>query len=50
MQIPKNTVCIMFDKEAEQAAQFYAKTFPNSSVGTVHKAPADYPSGKRGML
>lgn len=48
MQIPKNTVCIMFDKEAEQAAQFYAKTFPNSSVGTVHKAPADYPSGKAG--
>lgn len=38
----------MFDKEAEQAAQFYAKTFPNSSVGAVYRAPADYPSGKAG--
>lgn len=46
MKIPNLTMCLMFDKDAEQAAQFYAKTFPNSSVGSVHLAPDDYPSGK----
>ena len=48
MKISKNTVCLMFEKEAEQAAHFYAEIFPNSSVGAVHKAPSDYPSGKAG--
>lgn len=48
MKIPKNLICIMFDKEAEQAARFYAEIFPNSSVGSVHRAPSDYPSGKAG--
>ncbi len=48
MQIPKNIICLMLDKDAEQAAHFYAKTFPNSSVGKVHRAPSDYPSGKTG--
>ena len=38
----------MYDKDAEQAAQFYAKTFPDSSVTAVHKAPIDYPMGKAG--
>ena len=45
---PKNTICIWYDKEAEEAAQFYAKTFPDSSVGALHFAPGDYPSGKKG--
>lgn len=44
----KNTICLWFDRDAEEAARFYAKTFPDSSVGAVHKAPADYPSGKEG--
>lgn len=44
----KNTVCLWYDGGAEEAAKFYAKTFPNSSVGAVHLAPADNPSGKRG--
>ena len=48
MPIPKNIVCLMLDKDAEQAALFYAETFPNSSVGKVHRAPSDYPSGKAG--
>ena len=48
MKVAKNTVCLMFDKGAEEAAQFYAKTFPNSSVGGIHRAPSDYPSGKAG--
>ena len=44
----KNTVCIWYDKDAEEAAQFYARTFPDSSVGAVHRAPGDFPSGKKG--
>jgi predicted 3-demethylubiquinone-9 3-methyltransferase (glyoxalase superfamily) len=45
---PKNTICLWYDKDAEQAARFYAATFPNSKVTAVHKAPSDYPSGKQG--
>ena len=44
----KNTICLWFDRDAEEAARFYAKTFPNSSVGAVLRAPGDYPSGKKG--
>jgi predicted 3-demethylubiquinone-9 3-methyltransferase (glyoxalase superfamily) len=44
----KNTICIWYDKDAEEAAKFYAKTFPDSSVGAVHRAPGDFPSGKKG--
>ncbi|MFT0869646.1 VOC family protein [Pseudomonas sp. CAM1A] len=42
----KNTVCLWYDNDAEDAANFYASTFPDSRVTAVHKAPADYPSGK----
>jgi predicted 3-demethylubiquinone-9 3-methyltransferase (glyoxalase superfamily) len=45
---PKNTICLWFDKDALGAARFYAATFPDSDVTAVHKAPSDYPSGKRG--
>lgn len=48
MPIAKNTICLWFDKDAEAAARFYAKTFPDSSVNAVHRAPSDYPSGKAG--
>ena len=44
----KATICLWFDKDAEEAARFYAATFPDSKVTAVHKAPADYPSGKKG--
>jgi len=44
----KNTICLWYDRDAEEAAQFYAKTFPNSFVTAVHLAPGDYPSGKKG--
>ena len=46
--MPKNTVCLWYDKDAEAAARFYAETFPDSAVGAVHRAPADYPSGTAG--
>jgi 2-polyprenyl-6-hydroxyphenyl methylase/3-demethylubiquinone-9 3-methyltransferase len=44
----KNTVCLWYDGGAEEAARFYAATFPDSSVGAVHRAPGDFPSGKQG--
>lgn len=44
----KNTICIWYDSGAEDAAHFYAQTFPNSSVGSVSHAPGDFPSGKEG--
>ena len=48
MAIPKNTICLWFEKDAEAAARFYAATFPDSAVTAVHRAPGDYPSGKAG--
>jgi predicted 3-demethylubiquinone-9 3-methyltransferase (glyoxalase superfamily) len=42
------TLCLWYDGGAEDAATFYAATFPNSCVGAVHRAPGDYPAGKKG--
>ena len=44
----KNTICLWYDRDAEDAARFYAKTFPDTSVGAVLLAPGDFPSGKKG--
>src|SRR5262245_53018367 len=44
----KNTICLWYNGDAEDAARFYAKTFPDSSVGASHRAPGDFPSGKKG--
>src|SRR5262249_35756933 len=44
----KNTICLWFDKDAHDAARFYAATFPDSKVNAVHKAPSDFPGGKEG--
>ena len=46
----KNTVCLWFDRDAEEAARFYAATFPDSALGAIHRAPGDYPSGKQGQV
>jgi len=46
----KNTICLWFDKDAEEAANFYANTFPDSQVNAVHLAPGDYPSGQKGQV
>lgn len=40
--------CLWFNKNAEEAATFYADTFPDSRITAVHKSPADYPDGKAG--
>src|SRR6201996_5960729 len=47
---PKNTICLWFEKDAEEAARFYAATFPNSEVTGVHKAPSDFPGGKKNAV
>jgi predicted 3-demethylubiquinone-9 3-methyltransferase (glyoxalase superfamily) len=47
---PKNIVCLWCDKDALDAARFYATTFPDSEVTAVHHAPTDYPSGKAGDI
>jgi predicted 3-demethylubiquinone-9 3-methyltransferase (glyoxalase superfamily) len=44
----KNTICLWYDKDAEAAARFYTETFPDSALGAIHRAPSDYPSGKKG--
>ena len=46
--LAKNTICLWYDVEAVEAAEFYVRTFPDSSITAVHPAPGDYPSGKQG--
>jgi 2-polyprenyl-6-hydroxyphenyl methylase/3-demethylubiquinone-9 3-methyltransferase len=46
--LSKNTICLWYDGTAQDAASFYARTFPDSTVGAVHRAPGDYPAGKQG--
>lgn len=44
----KNRICLWYDGTAQEAAEFYARTFPDSAVQAIHHAPGDYPSGKQG--
>ena len=44
----KNTICLWYDHDAEEAAHFYARTFPDSTVRAVHRAPSDFPGGNAG--
>ena len=46
----KNVICLWYDGTAEEAARFYAQTFPDSAVTAVHHAPGDYPDGKQGQV
>ena len=48
LTVAKNTICLWYNKDAEAAAHFYAKTFPDRAVSAVHRAPSDYPAGKKG--
>ena len=44
----KNSICLWYEHNAEEAARFYTNLFPESRLGTVHRAPSDYPDGKAG--
>ena len=44
---PKNTICLWYNKDAAEAARFYAATFPDSKVTAIHKAPGDFPGGRK---
>jgi predicted 3-demethylubiquinone-9 3-methyltransferase (glyoxalase superfamily) len=46
----RNVICLWYDGTAEEAARFYARTFPDSAVTAVHRAPGDYPNGKQGQV
>ncbi|CAJ0809996.1 VOC family protein [Ralstonia flaminis] len=46
----KNTICLWFNNDAVDAANFYARTFPDSAVQAIHRAPGDYPAGKQGNV
>ncbi len=46
----KNTICLWFEKDAQDAARFYAATFPDSEVTAIRKAPDDFPDGREGQI
>lgn len=46
----KNTICLWYNHDAQEAAEFYAKTFPDSAVGKIYYAPSNYPDGKEGQV
>ena len=45
----KNTICLWYDKDAEVAAHFYAKTFPDSTVAAVHTRQTTFRAAKKAM-
>ena len=50
MAAPKNMICVWYDKDAEAAARFYEKTFPDSALTAIRHAPGDFPSGVKGQV
>ena len=50
MAVAKNTICVWYDRDAEEAARFYAATFPDSAVTGVYLAPGDFPSGNTRLV
>jgi len=46
----KNVICLWYNGTAEEAASFYARTFPDSAVTAVHRAPGEYYDGKQGQV
>jgi len=50
MELAKNTICVWYDKDAEEAANFYVSVFPDSKVMEIMRAPSDNPSSKEGAV
>lgn len=50
MTTPKSTVCIWYDTEAGEAANFYADLFPDTIIHAVNRAPGDFPDTKQGAV
>ena len=48
--VSKNTICLWYENAALEAAQFYVATFPDSALGSIFRAPSDYPAGKEGDI
>lgn len=46
----KNVICLWYNGAAEEAAKFYAQTFPDSAVKAIHHAPGDFPDGEEGQV
>jgi predicted 3-demethylubiquinone-9 3-methyltransferase (glyoxalase superfamily) len=46
----QNVICLWYNDAAEEAARFYARTFPDSALKAVHRAPSDFPGGKEGQV
>lgn len=46
----RSQICLWYDTGALEAAEFYAATFPDSSVGRTIRAPADNPSTAEGAI
>lgn len=46
----RNTVCLWYERGAEDAARFYSQVFPDTTVGAVHRAPSDNPSTSEGEV
>jgi len=42
-------ICLWFDHDAEEAASFYVRTFPDSTLDAVHRAPGDFPGGRKAI-
>ena len=40
--------CLWFDKNAEEAARYYQRVFPDTRITRITHTPADYPSGTTG--
>ncbi len=43
----RNRICLWYDGSAVAAANFYAKTFADSGVGSITRAPGNTPEGKQ---
>ena len=47
---PKNSICLWYDRDALEAAEFYAATFPDTRITAVRRAPAGPPGPRAGAL